>query len=132
MSTPESSPPHRMPVPGKKESGSQKQLPQRQTSQKKILVNQRNSLRSTGPKTERGKGHVACNARKHGLLAREVVITHGDGAENPEEFAELLRELRKDLQPVGITAEQLVETIADCRWRLARVQRYETGQIRKG
>ena len=53
--------------------------PKKPTSEKKIEANRRNSVRSTGPTTDKGKTAASRNAIKHGLLAREVVITAGDG-----------------------------------------------------
>lgn len=103
----------------------------RQTSQRKIEANRRNALHSTGPKTERGKRAVSRNAIKHGLLAREAVITQGRGAENLEEFEKLLVAFREDLQPVGTSEESLVEQIAVYQWRKARVLRFEVGETRK-
>src|SRR5450755_3237237 len=101
------------------------------TSERRIQANRRNALRSTGPKTERGKRTVARNAIKHGFLAREVVITAGDGQESPEEFQDLLKRLWEDYEPVGVVEESLVQTIATCWWRKARVIRAENGEIRK-
>jgi len=101
------------------------------TSHKKIEANRRNALHSTGPKTERGKLTVSRNAIKHGLLSRQAVITRGNGAEDPEEFAQLLAAFREDLQPVGINEELLVEKIATSYWRQARVLRCEVGETRK-
>lgn len=118
-------------VAPKAKDNSQERSSQKKTSQKKIEANRRNAQRSTGPKTERGKRAVARNAFKYGLLAGEVVITHGDGAENLEEFVELLRRLCEDYQPLGAIEELLVERIATCWWRLARVLRVEMGQINK-
>src|ERR1035438_1770948 len=51
----------------------------RPASERRIQANRLNALRSTGPTTARGKRTVARNAIKHGFLAREVVITAGDG-----------------------------------------------------
>ncbi len=51
-------------------------------SERKLQANRQNARLSTGPRTARGKRTVARNAIKHGLLAREVVITAGEGAEN--------------------------------------------------
>ena len=42
---------------------------------------------------------MARNAIKHGLLAREVVITAGDGEENLEEFHSLLEGLWDSYEP---------------------------------
>ncbi len=103
----------------------------RPVSERRIQANRRNALRSTGPKTQRGKRTVSRNAIKHGFLAREVVITAGDGAENLKEFHTLLERLVKCYEPVGVIEETLVQTIATCLWRKARVIRAESGEIRR-
>ena len=103
----------------------------KEVSQKSIAANRRNALRSTGPRTLKGKKKVRWNAVKHGLLARSVVITSGEGEENAGEFCNLLNHLRRDLHPFGILEEiLLVEKIAVCYWRLWRVIRSESGEIR--
>ena len=96
----------------------------------KVRANRRNAQLSTGPKTVSGKGVVKWNAMRHGLLSKEVVIRAGDGKESASEFQNLLRALRNDLQPEGVLEEMLVEKIAVCYWRLRRVVRCETGEIR--
>ncbi len=103
----------------------------RPASERTIQANRGNALRSTGPKTERGKRTVARNALKHGILAREVVITAGDGEESLEEFHDLVEQLCDYYEPVGIVEESLVQTIAACWWKKARVIRAENGEIRK-
>jgi hypothetical protein len=103
----------------------------RPASERRIQANRRNALRSTGPKTTRGKRTVARNAIKHGLLAREVVITTGYGEENLEEFHVLIGELCEYYEPIGVVEESLVQTIATSWWRKARVIRAENGEIRK-
>jgi hypothetical protein len=100
-------------------------------SERRIQANRKNALRSTGPKTERGKRAVSRNAIKHGLLAQEVVITAGDGEESLEEFHALVERLWEYYEPVGVVEEMLVQTIATCLWRKARVIRAENGEIRK-
>ncbi len=80
----------------------------RPVSERKIQANRNNALRSTGPKTERGKRIVSRNAIKHGFLVREVVITAGDGAENQEEFHALIESLWNCYEPVGIVEETQV------------------------
>ena len=42
-------------------------------SSKQIDANRRNSLKSTGPKTEAGKQASRCNAVRHGLTAETVI-----------------------------------------------------------
>jgi hypothetical protein len=103
----------------------------RPVSERKLEANQRNALLSTGPKTARGKRNAARNAIKHGLLAREVVITAGDGEESLKDFQDLLGNLWEYYQPVGTLEKMLVERIGTCWLRLARVTRAETGEIRK-
>jgi hypothetical protein len=103
----------------------------RPVSERKIQANRKNALRSTGPRTERGKGTVSRNAIKHGFLAREVVITAGDGEESLEEFHALVESLGKCYEPVGIVEESLVQIIATTLWRKARVIRAENGEIRQ-
>jgi hypothetical protein len=99
-------------------------------SQKQLEANKRNAPKG-GVKTSEGKAIVKYNALKHGLLAKEVVITVGEGAENPEEFNSLLVDLKAQLSPVGTLEEMLVEKIAVAFWRLRRAYRYEVGLIRQ-
>jgi hypothetical protein len=105
--------------------------PKQPLSERRIQANRRNALRSTGPKTVRGKRTVSRNAIQHGFLAREVVITAGDGEETLEEFHALVDQLEKCYKPVGVIEETLVQTIATTLWRKARVIRAENGEIRK-
>lgn len=98
-------------------------------SEKQLQANKENAQKG-GVKTPEGKEIVKYNALKHGLLAKEVVITVGEGAENPEEFNALLADLGAQLQPQGTLEEMLVEKIAVAYWRLRRAYRYEVGLIR--
>ena len=102
----------------------------KEVSLRKVQANRRNALKSTGPKTSEGKRFSRWNALKHGLLAQEVVISEGMGAEYRAEFRNLLRQLRHDLEPSGTLEEILVEKIAVCYWRLRRGLRSEIGEIR--
>ena len=95
--------------------------PKRPVSERKIQANRRNALRSTGPKTARGKRTVASNAIKYGFLARQVVIEYGDGKETIEDFDDLAERLCEHYKPVGVAEESLVQTIAACWWRTATV-----------
>ena len=97
-------------------------------SLKKLEANRKNALRSTGPRTRKGKEAVKRNALQHGILAREVVIP---GKEDVVEFRRLHDWLRKDKQPKGFLEEMLVENIVICYWRLRRVLRCEIGEIQK-
>jgi hypothetical protein len=93
-------------------------------SKKQLKANKKNAQKG-GVKSEEGKAIVKYNALKHGLLAKEAVITAGDGAENEEEFSVLLQDLKTQLAPVGSLEDMLVEKIAVAYWRLRRAYRYE-------
>ena len=99
-------------------------------SEKQEQANIRNAQLSTGPITVEGKMVVSKNAVKHGIFARDLVINDGDGQEDELEYHELLYELKKDLDPTGRMEVLLVEKIAVNYWRMRRLVRYETGEIR--
>jgi len=99
-------------------------------SKKQLEANKKNAQKG-GVNTSEGKAIVKYNALKHGLLAKEVVITIGEGAENPEEFDALLEALQTQLVPAGTLEEMLVEKIAVAYWRLRRAYKYEVGLIRE-
>jgi hypothetical protein len=96
---------------------------------KKPAANRRNSLLSTGPKTERGKNWSRRNALKHGILASALLLTQGEGAEDQAAFDELLGGLSRDLAPVGMLEEMQVEKIAVCWWRQKRALECEAGLV---
>lgn len=100
-------------------------------SEKQMIANRQNALKSTGPNTADGKALTARNSLKHGLLAEEVVITQGEGAEDKEQFKALLTDLVTHFSPVGPLEEILVEKIAACYWRQRRASRYEVGILRQ-
>ena len=92
-------------------------------SSRQVEANRRNAQKSTGPRTDAGKGKVALNAIKHGLLSQQVVLPN----EDEKEFAEFSLRLITALGPVGELEEMLVATIAASAWRLRRVIRVERG-----
>lgn len=101
------------------------------TTEKQIEANKQNALVSTGPVTEEGKAVVSQNAVKHGIFARDLIISSGDGREDEEEYRQLLHNLIGNLNPEGQMEHLLVEKIAVDFWRLRRVLRFETGSIRQ-
>lgn len=101
------------------------------TTEKQIEANKKNALKSSGAVTEEGKAIVSKNAIKHGIFARDFIITSGDGKKNEEEYKELLDNLIQCLNPDGQLEYLLVEKIAVDFWRLRRVIRFETGSIRQ-
>lgn len=100
-------------------------------SPRKATSNRKNSLKSTGPRSQRGKRIASLNALKHGLFAKVAVIESGDGKEDRGRFEELLRTLLEYWEPDAGLEAMLVEKLAVDYWRLGRVYRCEIGEIRK-
>jgi hypothetical protein len=100
------------------------------TTEKQIAANQANAQNSTGPITPAGKARASRNALTHGLLAKEIVIDDGEGAESREEFDSVLLDLTGQFDPQSPLEEILVEKIAVAYWRSRRAHRYEVGLIR--
>ena len=93
------------------------------TSQEQTEANRRNALKSTGPKSTKGKARASLNALKHGLLAKDIVLP----SEDEQEFEGLRRALITELRPEGSLEEQIAERIVACLWRLRRVYPIEAG-----
>jgi len=87
----------------------------------KIEANRRNALKSTGPKTERGKERARLNALRHGMRAKELVARD----EYFVDFGRFSAELSATLKPCDAFEAQLVEDIVMSSWRLRRVWRAE-------
>jgi hypothetical protein len=100
------------------------------SSERQIKANTKNAQSSTGPVSPEGKAIVSRNAIKHGIFAKDLVISTGDGREDKLKYYQLLAELERDLVPYGSMETLLVEKIAVNYWRLRRLIRYETGEIR--
>ena len=99
------------------------------TSQKKLEANRRNAQFSTGPKTAEGKKSSSCNAVKHGLLVKNVVINTGGNKEDQAEFDTLLTQMQNAFTPVGIAEDLLVQEMATSYWKTARALRCERGDV---
>jgi len=95
------------------------------TSDARIEANRRNALKSTGPKTERGKERSRLNALLHGMTAKQLVVSLEDFGD----FARFGAELRAALAPGDAFEEQLAESIVVTTWRLRRAWRTEAAAI---
>lgn len=87
----------------------------------RALINQRNALKSTGPKTPDGKVIASQNAIKHGLLSQELILKD----ESYQEFDDFRQDLYQALSPIGALEEVLVEKIVSSGWRFRRLVRVE-------
>ena len=99
-------------------------------SPRKITANRQNALKSTGPKTPRGKAYSRSNAVKHVLFSMNLFIGAPAKGESATQYQRLLDRLAEDYQPVGTAEHMEVERIAACWWKLGRAWRYENSQIR--
>ena len=89
----------------------------------------KNSRKSTGPRTCRGKRHSSRNALKHGLYSdvqyfcEEAAIELG---EDPGRFRRLYLGLLEARPPADALEQVLVEDIAVLIWKKARLERSES------
>jgi hypothetical protein len=93
------------------------------TSVKQFEANRRNSLKSTGPKTESGKRASRCNAVRHGLTAEAVIGT----LEDAEDYKAFELAITADYDAQSAVERELVLRLASLLWRLRRATTIETG-----
>jgi hypothetical protein len=92
---------------------------------RKAAANRENAKRSTGPRSAAGKARASLNALRHGILARAAFNLTIEGAERRKEFEVLVAGLAQEFQPQTTTEHLMVQQLAGCYWRLAKVWRYE-------
>jgi hypothetical protein len=93
------------------------------TSTKQIEANRRNSLKSTGPRTEAGKQASRCNAVRHGLTAETVI----GALEDAEDYKAFELAITADYDAQSAVERELVLRLASLLWRLRRATTIETG-----
>jgi hypothetical protein len=93
------------------------------TSVKQFEANRRNSLKSTGPKTEIGKQTSRCNAVRHGLTAETVI----SALEDAEDYKAFELAITADYDAQSAVERELVLRLASLLWRLRRTTTIETG-----
>jgi hypothetical protein len=79
-----------------------------------------------GPTSMKGKEKSRCNAIKHGIFAKVVLLEN----ESMPQFDALLQGFRDDLQPKGTLEDVLVEKLAALIWRYRRMLVAERAEIR--
>ncbi len=87
----------------------------------KAITNRTNALKSTGPKTKKGKAIASQNAMKHGLLSQKLILEE----ESHQEFDCFRQKLYQALLPIGALEEILVEKIVSSGWRFRRLIKVE-------
>ena len=83
---------------------------------------------STGPKTPEGKRRCRLNAWRHGLTGQLNVLT----PEEQQAYERHCKTILEGLAPVGDFERDIVQSIADDRWRLKRARAIEAGAFALG
>ncbi len=96
--------------------------------EKQAQINRLNAQLSTGPRTPYGKAKSSLNAVKTGLTGRTVLL-HGDDA---EAYRGHIVAYEKEYKPVGLRESELVQSLADTQWRLARIPGLEMAIYTRG
>jgi len=81
-----------------------------------IHANRQNARKSTGPRTPHGKANARQNSLKHGLTARQDVIT----AEDQAQFDQYRDQILDELNPLTRMESMLANRIVGLSWRLKR------------
>jgi len=97
-----------------------------QVSERKAAANRANAQRSTGPRTTEGKARSSLNALRHGILAKAAFNVVIEGEERRAEFEAIVAGLAQEYQPRTITEHMMVQQLAGCYWKLAKVWTFET------
>jgi hypothetical protein len=97
-------------------------------SEARLAANRANAHLSTGPKTPESKAKVSLNAVKTALTGRTVLLSTDD----TEAYARHLVAFEDEYRPTGLLECELVQSIADTFWRLARIPALEMALFAKG
>jgi hypothetical protein len=94
-------------------------------SEAKLEANRRNAQKSTGPRTEEGKGRSSLNAVTHGLRAETLVLRD----EDPQVLDDRREAWRACLLPGDDVEERLVDDVVVYTWQQDRARRAQAGRI---
>lgn len=94
-------------------------------SERQATANRANAQRSTGPRTPKGKAASSLNALRHGILARAAFNVTIEGKERRAEFDALVAGFAQEYQPQTMSEHLMVQQLAGCYWRLAKVWTFE-------
>ena len=95
---------------------------------RQLAANRANAQLSTGPTSPQGKAKASLNAVRSALTGRTVLLPTDDAAE----YERYIRAYQGELKPVGQRESDLVQSIADSSWRLARIPGLEMAIYAQG
>ena len=90
-------------------------------SRLQTLTNQRNAMKSTGPRTLEGKAASSKNRLAHGLCSSALLIR----GESSADFEALHAEIVGAYRPATPEEKILTDQLAEAQWRLNRARRVE-------
>lgn len=96
-------------------------------TERQIIANRQNALRSTGPRSLGGKERSSQNAIKHGLTAHRIIP-----GENAQEHLSFRAQMMNAYKPKFRNEVELVERIAGLLWRMKRIEAFEAALLRWG
>lgn len=102
-------------------------LVKREPSPAQSITSHANSLRSTGPRSERGKAISSRNLLKPRLFSEVVARSMEALGERPGDFEQMHKALAAAMEPRDGWEAAWVQDIAILRWRLEHLQRAEVG-----
>ncbi|HXR78272.1 MAG TPA: hypothetical protein VN737_19995 [Bryobacteraceae bacterium] len=87
-----------------------------------LAANLANAQASTGPKSEEGKNRSSLNALKTGLTGRTVLMP----GEEAQAYQDHVCRFIDEFAPANAREEEIVQSLADTRWRLLRIPALES------
>src|ERR1700691_4654028 len=94
-------------------------------SPRQLAARRANALKSTGPRTSKGKEIARQNSLKHGFFSCDVVNAVLDGPARLDEFTTMLNALLAEYDPQSVRERILIDEVAASCWRIRRILRYE-------
>ncbi len=98
------------------------------SSAAQVAANQANAQLSTGPRTIEGKAKSSYNALKTGLTGRTILVTKNEA----ELYDAHVLDYDARFNPQTPRETELVQSIADCRWRLGSIPGLESALYARG
>ena len=86
-----------------------------------LAANLANALKSTGPKTDAGKQRSRLNAFRHGLTGQVTIFS----PEDKIAYEAHIKVVNARFAPIGDYENELVDSIAQDKWRLKRARSIE-------
>jgi hypothetical protein len=108
-----------------------RRAPERQPdsiSDAQLAANRANSQLSTGPRSETGKRIASLNAVKTGLTGRTVLLPSDDALS----YQQHVQSFFEHHKPQSDREYEVVQSLADTRWRLERIPALEMAIFARG